>query len=97
MTLNDWYARYASKLEVLCLQVRLTPVAVRELTQYQENIEKKSDGTGILRLQISSENIPYFGRLFMTLGRHAVVESPTQVVDYIRSVLADLLRSYEFA
>lgn len=97
LALGDWYASTAAKSETLHLQARLTTVGIRELTQYHDHIELQSDGSGILQLNISPDNVPFFARMFLTLGKDAIVQGPQQMVAYIRTLAEEIRECYPSA
>jgi len=95
LSLENWTQYYSNQREhALKLEVHLNRSAVRELAHYADHITTAPDGSGILGIEISEENIAYFGRLFLMMGSEVEVLSPPEVVAFIRKTVEELQRVY---
>jgi predicted DNA-binding transcriptional regulator YafY len=97
LSLGDWYTSTGAKSETLHLQVRLTTAGIRELAQYHDHITSQSDGSRILQLNISLDNVPFFARMFLTLGKDAIVQEPQEMAAYIRAFAEEIRECYPSA
>ncbi|MCH1624027.1 helix-turn-helix transcriptional regulator [Ferdinandcohnia quinoae] len=96
-TLKNRFELQKKPLESLTLHVELTTAG---LEKYQLEIwpnlvlHKRNDGSGFITGKMTEQDIPFYSNVFISLGKNASVESPVELIEYIKSVLMELLDHY---
>ncbi|WLR42721.1 YafY family protein [Bacillus carboniphilus] len=95
-TIENWFSSF-SKSEELHLNVRLTREGVKvcENDPYLETkLTIHENGTGILKTDVSSKNLDYFANFFLSLGTHAKIREPQELINVMKEKINELNRMY---
>jgi|GEM_PF-87502 len=91
------FAPAASGAAMLPLRVRLSREGVRrcaDMPGFAAGLAADTDGGGVLTAEMEPGNIPYFGRLFLSLHTDAIVEQPAELVAWVRERLRQMQAAY---
>lgn len=58
-------------------------------------LQVREDGSGVIDMDVSRSDIPFYTAFFIELGDEAVLEEPTELKDAIRRRLSELLARYQ--
>ncbi|MZQ87462.1 WYL domain-containing protein [Paenibacillus sp. 5J-6] len=101
-TILDWLSggmdQKAGSSEHMKLRVKLTPAGVRAYERSSgrdEHVKIHVDGSGELATEMHQSNLLYFSKFFLGMGADAVVEEPSEMVEWIRDQLQGMLRAYD--
>ncbi|GIP39830.1 DeoR family transcriptional regulator [Paenibacillus sp. J31TS4] len=84
-------------LDTIRLVVELTPAGVEvcEAEPWQEpRLHIREDGTGWLEGTVSRQDLPFFARFFLRLGKDVTVNGPPELLGAIRQELTELAAHY---
>lgn len=100
-TILDWLSGGVSQKidssQQIRLRVKLTPGGVRAYERSSgrdEYVTVHADGSGELVTEMHQSNLLYFSKFFLSMGTDAVVEEPSEMVEWIREQLQGMLRAY---
>lgn len=100
-TILDWLSGGVSQKtdssEYMNLRVKFTQGGVRAYERSNgrdEHVTIHADGSGELVTEMHRSNLRYFSQFFLGMGADAVVEEPSEMVEWIRDQLQGMLRAY---
>lgn len=100
-TILDWLSGGVSQKndlsEHMRLRVKLTPAGVRAYERSNgrdEDVTIHADGSGELVSEMHQSNLHYFSKYFLGMGADAIVEEPSEMVQWIREQLQRMLHAY---
>lgn len=81
----------------LSLQVDLTKLGCKLIDPdptIGEQLELKPDGTGIIDTVISEEDLSWYARYFLSLGKEVRIKNPEQLIDLMKKTAGEILDIY---
>lgn len=98
--LTNWVSYHSRNKERVPYVIELSATGVH---QYEEEawlwpmpeLEKKSDGTGVIRGSIPKGELRYFSTHWFMYGKHALIKEPAELAEEVRKQFAEALHQYE--
>ncbi|MCH5584800.1 YafY family transcriptional regulator [Shimazuella sp. AN120528] len=96
-SVEEWNAPELRKKEKTTLVIQLTLIGLRTLKNdgwFGDSLEFREDGTGLARLSIPIDNLPFFVDLVWRLGEEAKILEPEKAVDLIQQKIRKITGVY---
>jgi predicted DNA-binding transcriptional regulator YafY len=98
--LTNWVSYHSRNKERVLYVIELSATGIQ---QYEEEawlwpmpeLEKKSDGKGVIRGSIPKEELRYFSTHWFMYGKHALIKEPVELAEEVRKRFAEALHQYE--
>ncbi|MEH6971445.1 helix-turn-helix transcriptional regulator [Bacillus sp. JJ675] len=58
-------------------------------------LHRREDGSGVLKGHISRRDLGFFSEYFISYGREAVIEKPSELIEKTKDTLLDMINQYE--
>ncbi|WLR41779.1 YafY family protein [Bacillus carboniphilus] len=96
VTVDKWLKQTHETSRKLRIKAQLTKLGCKILDPHPigEWIQVSSDGSGIIEEKIKEEDIPFVGRMFLSLGSEIVIEEPVELIDFIKREAIKLIQYY---
>lgn len=98
VNLSNWESHVRLKQDRVTLRAELSREGVRRCEAelwLARKLCPREDGTGWLEGDVPKSELPYLAQFFIGLGKEALVESPGELVAYMKKTLVEMMRQYE--
>ncbi|WP_025027074.1 helix-turn-helix transcriptional regulator [Caldalkalibacillus mannanilyticus] len=97
VTVRQWLNNQDSYGKMVSLKASLTRTGCKLLDPHDigEWIQLHSDGTGVIDKEIKESDIPFYGRLFLSLANEIHVKEPPELSMYLQEGARNILKQYQ--
>ncbi|MEC1534124.1 helix-turn-helix transcriptional regulator [Bacillus haynesii] len=97
LNLKNRFSALSRPRETLELSAELTKKGVERhgsLKWPHLELHVREDGSGVLKGEIAPKDIDFFADYFISFGREAVIQKPSELIERMRRTLSDMLKQY---
>lgn len=96
ITVTEWLKNTVTPTTELTLRATLTKKGCKQIDPHPigEWIQINQDGTGIIDKNITEDDIPFIGSLFLSLGTEIIIEEPRRLIHFVREEAQKVVNQY---